>query len=638
MAKKSTAAIMSEHDLSFLFPEFFTVFSMNGTDFFMPQPESIAVPSNEDYLQKGERLLTLAREKFKKVVGKIQLSDAEEKIFASTYAETDSFYDLASKIARIFTRPLLKAVTQLDDDYAMKLIKEVSMPSLKVRFEAVDMERDATYLVHIKRKFAKYKKTDANIVKLILEEDGFYPMVIFGALNHTHPESLKSNVYESGSCLADLGLLTAYLIIYKQLMTAFKSLRNEDSGCDALAESLLERAQTYEKQFIQYYFTIWPSTSEPLLEHFSLKEILTHPIHMVGIQKGYVPPFVADYLAEHGVDYIDHPSYDACYRTLGRFKDPSDIQFRFASGETQLCFTYMLQEQIPFHYLLTQFTRKEVIYWTPLPNSKSNHSGKAMESHSMCYLADLFRIVASHKHSQNQMLTYYRDLEKSYAKSYMLKKSITQKTQKAMEQSSFNDYFGFVEFDVDTDLEKVEEIAREFRAVKETYFPSVESKANAIRFRKLGQHKALGLYYPSLACLCVDIHSPSSLIHEFGHLIDYCYGNLSEQADFKAVRKRYIDELDKALDKDEALQKRMKSGSKYNRSYYTMPTEIFARCFELYVSKCLGVKNSIVPATFSQEGIYPTNDLMLDAISNYFGSRPFVKAAPGQQRLKCADA
>ena len=82
----------------------------------------------------------------------------------------------------------------------------------------------------------------------------------------------------------------------------------------------------------------------------------------------------------------------------------------------------------------------------------------------------------------------------------------------------------------------------------------------------------------------------------------------------------------------------MKSGSKYNRSYYTMPTEIFARCFELYVSKCLGVKNSIVPAAFSQEGIYPTNDLMLDTISNYFGSQPFVKATPGQQRLKCADA
>ena len=98
MAKKSTAAIMSEHDLSFLFPEFFTVFSMNGTDFFMPQPESIAVPSNEDYLQKGERLLTLAREKFKKVVGKIQLSDAEEKIFASIPIK--SFTSLCSALSK----------------------------------------------------------------------------------------------------------------------------------------------------------------------------------------------------------------------------------------------------------------------------------------------------------------------------------------------------------------------------------------------------------------------------------------------------------------------------------------------------------------------------------------------------------
>ena len=636
MASKTNKTGLPENDLSFLFSEFFAVFSMSGTDAFTPELALKTEISHEDYLQKGERLLSLAREKFKKVVGRIQLSDAEEKIFATTYAESGSLYDLASKIARTFTRPLLKAVTKLDDDYATKLIQEVSMPTLKVYFEAVDEEKDASYLGHIRRRFAKYKKLDAHIVKLILVEDGFCPLTVYGVLNHTHPDSLKSIVYQSGACLADMGLFTAFLIIYKQLMLTFQNIRSDVEEYETLADSIRERFLTYERQFIRYHFTIWPKECEPLLEHFTLSEVLAHPIHMVGVQKGYVPPFVPEFLAEHGLNYIDHPTYDACYQALGAIKDPNNVHFRFSDGQTQLCFAYMLKERIPFHYLLSQFTRNDMIYWTPLPHSRSNRSGNVIEPIGLNFLADLFRILASHKHSQSQLLTYYRDLERTYAKSYMLKKSITQKAQKAMEQSSFNDYFGFVEFDVDTDLEKVEEIAREFKAVKETYFPSVDSKANAIRFRKLGQHKALGLYYPSLACLCVDIHSPSSLIHEYGHLIDYCYGNLSEQADYKEVRELYINELDKALEKDEALQKRLKSNSKYNRSYYTMPTEIFARCFEIYVSLCLGVKNSIVPATFSQEGIYPTNKEMLDAISHYFEKQSFVKATTPKPEQKCA--
>lgn len=639
MTRKSSTSILQEPDLSFLFSEFFNFFSAPETSFnFIHFTEFAEKPAFEDYLQKGERLLSLAREKFTKVVGKIQLSDIEEKIFSSAFSESDSLYDIASRIARIFTRPLLKAIVQLDDVYATQLIEAVSLPSLQVRLEPLDMEMDASYLRYLKRKFAKHNKTDANIVKLILVEDGYHPMIIYGALNYPHPNSVKCIVYESGACAADLGLFTAYLIIYKQLTATFCGIRSGEEVYDTLAKAFEERIQSYEKQFIQYNFNIWPEECKPLREHYSITEIFSHPVHMVGVQKGYMPPFVADFFAEHGLDYIDHPTYDACYKALHSLDDPSNVQFHFVSGQAQLCYAYLLKERIPFHYLLTQFKRKESVYWTPFPDSKSTRSGDVIESKGMLLLADLFRIIAAQKYSHQQMISYYRDLDKSYAKSYMLKKTITQKAQKAMENSLFNDYFGFVEFDIDTDLNKVEEIAKEFQAVKETYFPSVDSKENAIRFRKLGQHKALGLYYPSLACLCVDIHSPSSLIHEYGHLIDYCYGNLSDKAEFCTVSKLYIEQLDKALETDEALQKKMKSGSKYNRAYYTMPTEIFARCFELYVSQCLGVRNSIVPATFPQEGIYPANPQMLETISQYFASLPFVRTKPAEQEMKCAHA
>ena len=61
------------------------------------------------------------------------------------------------------------------------------------------------------------------------------------------------------------------------------------------------------------------------------------------------------------------------------------------------------------------------------------------------------------------------------------------------------------------------------------------TKGNSIRFRKLGNHKAIGLYYPLIQCLCVDLRNTTSFIHELGHLIDHCMddgGQLSEQPAF----------------------------------------------------------------------------------------------------------
>ena len=638
--RKSSAGVLQETDLSFLFSEFFEAFSAteNGT-LFSKSLEFDTGPVYEDYLQKGERLLSLAREKFTKVIGKIQLTNSEEKIFSSTFAENDSLYDIANKIARGFTRPLLKSIERLDDEYATKLIEAITLPSLHVFFEDIDSEKDGSYTGHIRRHFAKHKKTDVRIVRVCLNEEGFPPLVVYGALDHPHPNSIKCVVFEAGCCAADLGLFTAYLVIYKQLASTLLDMRTaEEEVEDTVYTAFKERIHAYERQFVHCNFSVFPAECDPLLEHFSLEEVFQHPVHMVGVERGFYPPFVTEFMDSHSLAYIDYPTYDACHKALRVVKDPQNVQFRLLSGHSQLCFNYFLKEHIPFHYLLFQFRRKDVVYWNPLPNSKSAHSGNEVESPGMVLLADLFRIIAYQKHSQQQMISYYRDLEKTYAKSYMLKKTTTNKIQQAMSKSLFNDYFGFVEFDMDTDIAKAEEIALEFKAVKESYFPAVDSNANAIRFRKLGQHKALGLYYPSLACLCVDIHSPSSLIHEYGHLIDYCYGGLSEKKEFTAVRKLYLEQFDKALEKDEALQKKMKSGCKYNRAYYTMPTEIFARCFELYVSQCLGVRNSIVPSTFENPGIYPANVKMLSLISQYFSSLPFMRSEIAEKELKCANA
>lgn len=175
-----------------------------------------------------------------------------------------------------------------------------------------------------------------------------------------------------------------------------------------------------------------------------------------------------------------------------------------------------------------------------------------------------------------------RDYEKTqsgdYALSFMTKKNIKKNTMTKMERNEFlGNGFAFVEVDNDTDLEKLESVESEWASIYKL-LPKVDSDNVDLRFRKLGNHKATGLYYPTQNCICVDIREVSSMIHEYGHLIDYKMydGALSLSEEFRDIIKSYTKEVDK-LPEDNYVAKK--------RKYFTTPTEIFARGFELYMSK-----------------------------------------------------
>lgn len=72
-----------------------------------------------------------------------------------------------------------------------------------------------------------------------------------------------------------------------------------------------------------------------------------------------------------------------------------------------------------------------------------------------------------------------------------------------------------------------------------------------------------------LALSCIDtIYTISSFTHEFGHLIDHQMGDLSEQAAFSSVIKKYREYLE-TQEKPELLS------SKYNR--YLLTPQRFLR-------------------------------------------------------------
>lgn len=213
-----------------------------------------------------------------------------------------------------------------------------------------------------------------------------------------------------------------------------------------------------------------------------------------------------------------------------------------------------------------------------------------------------------------------RRLASDYAKVYQTKKNIPDKTVKAMSESALNDWFGYVEFDEDVDLERVHEFEEDFTALQTILHQPCMSEYQ-IRLRKLGRHHAAGLYFPTLKCLCVDLRTLWSTAHEYFHLLDYHYGSLSQKASFEPVYNRYS----YVLNGNAENIKKVCGSSKYGLDYYLMPTEVFARCAEMYLVRVLKVENSLVKPDDTKSFAYPDDEVLMEDIEEYFGDVFLVK-------------
>lgn len=232
---------------------------------------------------------------------------------------------------------------------------------------------------------------------------------------------------------------------------------------------------------------------------------------------------------------------------------------------------------------------------------------------------ELFLLVYHEYVRDVQTKEFIRNIAKERASVWTTKKNIPDKTVKAMSESKFNDYFGYVEFDEDCDLSKMEEIEKEFHALVTTYFKCGKQEDVALRFRKLGNYKAAGLYFPDIHCLCVDLRFPSSMCHEYFHMMDFVQGSLSRMNSFSECESCYtkaIEEYVNSTEEGSGIRSTWFGNTKYNKDYYLMPTEIFARCGEIYLTRIRGVKNSLC----KPDGgfAYPQSDELDAAIKRYY--------------------
>lgn len=217
---------------------------------------------------------------------------------------------------------------------------------------------------------------------------------------------------------------------------------------------------------------------------------------------------------------------------------------------------------------------------------------------------------------------YNKETNSECARAFETKQNIPEKVLKLMSTTKFLDNFSYVEIDEDTELSKFRVIEKEWGMVKaalglDKYFEVVKPE---LRFKRLGKHRAKGLYYPSLRCICVDINSMSSALHEIGHFIDYSFmdNQLSLSLEFFPI----ITDYKLAFFKEYEEIKETEIGKYLRRKmdYYFTPTEIFARCLEIYLvnkevkSSFLKVKEKLT----IDRGYPRVEECFLSLIDNYF--------------------
>lgn len=174
---------------------------------------------------------------------------------------------------------------------------------------------------------------------------------------------------------------------------------------------------------------------------------------------------------------------------------------------------------------------------------------------------------------QNNMYYDYAH-DSDVARAFEPKKNVNESTQKAMTESPLNVFFKEVEFDNEVDLNKVKKFEKEAMLFLHMYGDNINKPT--LRLRKLGKHSSAnkivkGLYYPSNNNLIIDYRKGriDSFVHEYGHYLDHNKGDedLSLSPEFADVLSEYRSKL------------------KLKKDYYMIPTEVFARAYQFWISE-----------------------------------------------------
>ena len=243
----------------------------------------------------------------------------------------------------------------------------------------------------------------------------------------------------------------------------------------------------------------------------------------------------------------------------------------------------------------------------------------------------LFQLIVGDFISQSDYVQYktaQQIKERSdYASSFQTKKAIKKTHLEKMKNNEFLNRYGYVELDNDVDLYKFRIIEDNLRELCEVIHIPMRKDYN-FRIKKLGKHKAAGVFFPYFRTTIFDLHHPNAFVHELGHQVDHMLAEdisedfHSELIEFRPVLdmyKRLVMKKVDSLDKDDNFKMQWDGGTKFNKSYYMQPTEVFARSYEIYLAT-KGVKNSLLKSEeeLKSRHVYPFDDLFIELITHYY--------------------
>ncbi|WP_315069190.1 hypothetical protein [uncultured Clostridium sp.] len=277
------------------------------------------------------------------------------------------------------------------------------------------------------------------------------------------------------------------------------------------------------------------------------------------------------------------------------------------------------------------YTKEDVKKLVSLENIMGVVSTFRLTSKMMALIIDVILIKQASDYNILLMEQYSREIHSEVARAFETKRNIPLKIQKVMKSNKFIKDFSYVELDSDTDLSKFVLLEKEYLRIRGVFFTDkMDIKKAELRVRKLGKHKSLGLYYSTLRCLCVDITSPSSFLHEFGHHLDYTLEDrpLSLKFNFLPIIREYTQFYDSQRGESKYLRNK--------RKYFLTPTEIFARTFEMYlVNKELETSMLQAKENMSILNGYPDMDSRsLSMINSYFDAFNFNFKALIEEKIK----
>ena len=551
--------------------------------------EGRSAKESEDYssyLKKGERILSLLREKTKRILGAFKNRPVFDALNFNTYS---SYESADEKVAYVLRRmkTVARSVTAITDEESLTELKmlldgldiiesvESADEYCKKLMAAVFRERDPreALMLHIRgmEEAVCIPKGDAAVPT---KYHGCEKLSIRGANRYVY-------VCDPASAFSSLVL---FCQLWQMARDTFKGMDYADKQMNAL--------------YMFFYQYITDAVSE--------RQLMTENKTVIPIQEHENNCYVRRFLEDRGL------SYEVLSPLEFMRKAEVGGMFLLKSRRSimDLNMVFFLEESLDISELPVEirriFTGRKA--W-------SNFFSVGISTYALVNVID--KVFAAYLEDKRDY-EMAKGMVSEYARSFETKHNIPLKVQKAMAESQFNNYFGYVEYDEDVDLSLMEQIYKEFASVAE-FIGLKKHDDVSLRFRKLGNHKATGLYYFMLKCLCVDVRCPSSFAHEMMHMLDYEHGKVSRSYGFQKTLELYRSSLEAELDKDPALRKILEGKGKFNKEYYLQSSECFARCGEIYLVRICGIDNSIVKPDEQTSGFaYPRNKELEESIKEYF--------------------